>query len=276
MTARSGARAAVAAAGIFATLGVTLVTLAVVNAVNAATPSSPSADGTEIEPPQSDLLKHLSLLYQGTYVLYGKGRRSERDLPVCSTAGEACNLAHKRYWLTHITERLCRCADRSECPLHFSGINDTLSQHVSNRAQLKFCNSITEDLPVCSDREPALKIKKLHRKASPFPTNVATKTEGTDTHSTLLCRCPWPNKWTLVQTTTPSATETILLYSCDQLPKCPSNGECGYIRADTLESYYSCSCPEQHICVFTRPQQAHVTSQLHFEGHAYTAKCLPN
>lgn len=60
---------------------------------------------------------------------------------MCAFPGEACNLAHKRFWLTPITERLCRCPDRSECPLHFNGLNDTHSQHVSNRAQLKVRSS---------------------------------------------------------------------------------------------------------------------------------------
>ncbi|XP_066951808.1 uncharacterized protein [Macrobrachium rosenbergii] len=266
-------RVAAAAAGVFVTLVVILVTLAVVSSSVNAAPADTEADD---EPPKSDLLKHLSLLYQGTYVLYGKGRRSERDLPVCATPAEACNLAHRRYWLTPITERLCRCADKSECPLHFTSLNDTQSQHVSNRAQLKFCSPIVEELPLCANGEPALKIKKVERKGSPYPPFGTVKTEGVDTHSTLLCHCPWPNRWTLSQTTTTSPTETFLLYTCDQLPKCKTEEECGHIRADTLESYYSCSCPEQHVCVFERPQRAAFTSELHFEGHAYTAQCTPN
>lgn len=64
-------------------------------------------------------------------------RRSERDMPECSSNAEACNLAHRRYWITPVTERLCRCSDRSECPLHFTDLHDPLSQHVSNRAQFK-------------------------------------------------------------------------------------------------------------------------------------------
>lgn len=269
-------RVAATAAGVVVTLVACLATLAVVSVSVSATTAEAETETIIMEPPPSELLKHLLQLYPGIYVTYGKGRRSERDLPVCATAGEACNLAHRRYWLRPITERLCRCADRSKCPLHFTGLNDTSSQHVSNRAQLKFCSSVVGELPDCANGEPAMKVKRVQRKASPFRTHSALKTEGVDTHSTLMCHCPWPNRWTLAQTTTASPTETLLLYTCHQLPQCRTGDECGHIRADTLESYYSCSCPEKHICVFTGPQQTKVMSQLHFEGHAYTATCTPN
>ena len=60
----------------------------------------------------------------------------ERDLPVCDSIDEACNIAHLRYWLTPITERLCRCP-KGVCPLNYTSLYDPSSQHVSNRAQFK-------------------------------------------------------------------------------------------------------------------------------------------
>ncbi|KAG7167273.1 U-scoloptoxin(11)-Sm5a-like isoform X2 [Homarus americanus] len=258
-------RARVAAAGVLVTLTVVLVTLAAVNA----TPASTSSDHSS-----SNLLKHLTFLYKDTYVLYGNGRRSERDLPICSSRGEACNLAHRRFWLTPITERLCRCADRSECPLHFGGLNDTLSQHVSNRAQLKFCGNVMTFLEECKQGEVALKLHRVERQNQPFPSSSVR--EGFDTHTTVMCRCPWPNLWTLVDTRTPSPTEKLYFYTCNELTKCKRWEECGHIRNDTLESYYMCSCPEHHMCVFKGSQPTHITTQLHFHGHAYTGICTPN
>lgn len=57
---------------------------------------------------------------------------------------------------------------------------------------------------------------------------------------------------------------------------CRSGDKCANIRADTLESYYSCSCPEGHLCVFKGSPHTHIIKELHFHGHAYTATCMPN
>nr|XP_045625807.1 uncharacterized protein LOC123775056 isoform X2 [Procambarus clarkii]XP_045625808.1 uncharacterized protein LOC123775056 isoform X2 [Procambarus clarkii]XP_045625809.1 uncharacterized protein LOC123775056 isoform X2 [Procambarus clarkii] len=251
-----------------ATVAVTFLAVVAVMLVDS-TPTTAQASHSP-----SDLLRHLSLLYKGTYVLYGNGRRSERDLPECSSANEACNVAHRRFWLTPITERLCRCADRSECPLHFTGLNDTLSQHVSNRAQLKFCGPVMEELNECREGDVALKLRRVERQNQPFPSSAIR--EGADTHTTILCQCPWPNLWMLAETEMPSPTETIHFYTCNPLPKCKRGDECGHIRADTLESYYTCSCPEHHLCIFKGPQLTHNTSRLHFNGHAYSGMCTAN
>lgn len=61
-----------------------------------------------------------------------------------------------------------------------------------------------------------------------------------------------------------------------QLPKCRRGDQCGYIREDTLETYYSCSCPEHHLCVFMGPQKPTVTSMLHYQGNVYTGHCTPH
>ncbi|XP_050711512.1 U-scoloptoxin(11)-Sm5a-like [Eriocheir sinensis] len=219
-------------------------------------------------------LRHL---LKGTFVLYANGRRSERDMPECSSKTEACNLAHRRYWITPVTERLCRCSDRSECPLHFTDLHDPLSQHVSNRAQFKFCGPIMESLPQCKEGEIALKMLIIERK-SQLPYESSNSPEGRDTHSTLLCRCPWPRSWSLanITTTDPSSSEKVSFYKCQKLPKCRRGDQCGYIREDTLETYYSCSCPEHHLCVFMGPQKPTVTSMLHYQGNVYTGHCTPH
>lgn len=58
-------RVAAAAAGVFVTLAVVLITVAVVKSC-----AAPTADE---DPGASELLSHLSLLYKGTYVIYGNG-----------------------------------------------------------------------------------------------------------------------------------------------------------------------------------------------------------
>lgn len=220
----------------------------------------------------SGLLRHL---FKGTYVLYSNGRRSERDMPECSSEAEACNLAHRRYWFTPITERLCRCKDRSECPLQFTNLNDPLSQHVSNRAQLKFCGPVMEHMPQCREGEVALRMQYIERKNEP-PYHSSTPPESRDTHTTLLCRCPWPYAWRLDNTTTSLAlNKRVFHYKCHKLPQCSHGNRCGYIRKDTLETYYTCSCPQHHLCGLTRPQSTVITSQLHFHGPAYIGHCIP-
>ncbi|CAL4099859.1 unnamed protein product [Meganyctiphanes norvegica] len=224
-----------------------------------------------------DLLSSLatSHLSKGTYLIFGTGRRSERDLPVCDNPLEACNLVHKRYWLKPITERFCRCEDRSECPLYFTNLSDSNAQHVSNRAQLQFCGGTLNDIKECVHNEPALEVRRVERKKDPFSMSKSA-VEGYDTRSRLLCRCHWPHRWILQETQTPSPAEMIFLYTCQKLPECRRYEVCGSIRADTLESYYTCSCPVGHLCVFPgHPATTHTQSNLHFYGEAYTASCLP-
>ncbi|MPC08329.1 hypothetical protein E2C01_000911 [Portunus trituberculatus] len=221
----------------------------------------------------SGVLRHL---VKGTYLLYTNGRRSERDLPVCASKAEACNLAHRRYWLTPITERLCRCKDRSECPLHFTALQDPLAQHVTNRGQLKFCGSFIEKLSQCKEGEVALKMQLVRRPNAP-PYSSSTPSKVIDPHTTLLCRCPWPYAWSLTNATTSATrTERTYLYTCQELPMCRRGEKCGYIREDTLETYYTCSCPEQQLCMFRGPQSTVTTSQLHYIGKAYIGRCTPH
>ncbi|XP_063847078.1 U-scoloptoxin(11)-Sm5a-like isoform X2 [Scylla paramamosain] len=220
----------------------------------------------------SDVLRHL---VKGTYLLYTNGRRSERDLPVCASEAEACNLAHRRYWLIPITERLCRCKDRSECPLHFTNLQDPLAQHVTNRGQLKFCSSSIEKLSQCKEGEVALRMQLVRRLNAP-PYSSSTPSEIIDPHTTLLCRCPWPYAWSLTNATaSATSSEHTYLYTCHELPMCRRGDKCGYIREDTLETYYTCSCPEQQLCMFRGPQSTVTTSQLHYYGKAYIGRCTP-
>jgi len=222
-----------------------------------------------------DLLSRLptSHLDKGTYHIFGTGRQQSRDLPECENPLEACNLVHKRYWLTPITERFCRCGNRTECPLYFTNLTDHNAQHVSNRAQLQFCDGTLNGIKECEDNEPALEVRSVERKNEKKATSTV---EGYDTRSRLLCRCPWPYRWKLQETQTPSSDELLFLYTCQKLPECRRYEVCGSIRADTLESYYTCSCPVGHLCVFPgHPADTHTQSHLHFYGDAYTASCLP-
>ncbi|KAK4297585.1 hypothetical protein Pmani_006255 [Petrolisthes manimaculis] len=223
-------------------------------------------------------LQQFSIFNKGTHVLYGSGRKSEVDLPKCESPNEACNLAHKRFWLTPITERLCRCPDGSECPPRYTSLRDSLTQHVSNRGQLKFCDDGITKLGVCKEGDIALSVRKLDKQIEvDLPTtNTTTVIKQVDSHTTLACRCPWPRAWTLIKTVNTSPNGTLSTYTCSKLGKCMTGEECGFIRQDTLESYYTCSCPEQHLCLFIRPQTPIIVTHMHFHGWAYTARCMPN
>lgn len=90
-------RVAAAAAGVFVTLAVVLITVAVVNSCAAPT--------AEEDPGASELLSHLSLLYKGTYVIYGNGVSRPGLRAPLARGGNAllnCHLSSLRFHPTKI------------------------------------------------------------------------------------------------------------------------------------------------------------------------------
>lgn len=173
---------------------------------------------------------YLVLLYKGSYVGYGNGRYSERDLPECGggdTALEACNLTHRRYWLPPLVERLCRCPGHTACPLHSGARTNAtdggggervleegsdedesgearqqlLEQHINNRAHLQFCNVglTSSGLEACSSGAAGLTVQLVEHThpatASHSPGQVVL-----DSHTALHCRCQPPRYWKLLNT----------------------------------------------------------------------------
>lgn len=72
-----------------------------------------------------------------------------------------------------------------------------------------------EEVAECGKGEVALKVHYVERQTQPFPSS--TTWEGIDTYTTIMCRCPWPNSWTLTDTKIPSPKETLYFYICNQV-----------------------------------------------------------
>jgi len=195
------------------------------------------------------LREHVVVVYKGAYVAYGGGRGSERELPGCSQAAEACNLIHLRFWRPPIVERLCRCPGHSSCPLQPTR-GAALRQHLSNRATLQFCIQDTGPLalPVCAGNS-----------SIGLSVQVVEAGEGAgggalQSHTVLRCRCGARRRWALRRTARHklarnSRTKLTHSYACEAMPPCPPLSPCSSIRPDTAESYYRCSCPPRHLCL---------------------------
>ncbi|KAB7499626.1 hypothetical protein Anas_08056, partial [Armadillidium nasatum] len=201
-------------------------------------------------------------------------RRSERDLPECEVTYEACNLVHKRLWFLPITERFCRCSRGIDCPLNYEEGFPANSQHTSNRGQLKFCEDLNENFESCNKEGPALEV--LQERVEENESEGGSPNHLTRT--SLFCKCPWPNQFVLNKTTSVGPRSKIFIYVCDELPRCNTGQTCGYVRRDTYEVYYTCSCPFDHLCTFQDPftpstDEVQKLGLLHFHGESTVAIC---
>ncbi|CAL8099079.1 unnamed protein product [Orchesella dallaii] len=195
----------------------------------------------------------------------------------------ACNIIHRRYFYPPIVERLCRCPDRTECPMEWSqppkykdlfvdtkGTKPTVSTTpstksamtmdpftvmVSSRSQLKFCSEVATNLPVCEGPsknnkdqvEDVISMVKTVRKTFIAPELPIV---------TVNCFCPpLYRQWKFMsrnETTergNNGTTEANYHYRCDKMRRCKADQQCGTVRTDLHFSYYHCSCPKEHICV---------------------------
>lgn len=53
---------------------------------------------------------------------------------------------------------------------------------------------------------------------------------------------------------------------------CESLEFCGYARTDLYSTYYRCTCPEKHLCIFKNKIQVNI-QELLYSGPAYMAYC---
>ena len=60
--------------------------------------------------------------------------------------------------------------------------------------------------------------------------------------------------------------------SSSQLNKCKADEQCGWERTDLYETYYSCSCPANHLCI-RRNDTEYDVRMLFYSGSAYKTVC---
>lgn len=77
-----------------------------------------------------DICHDRSLLYLSKQV------EGESDLHHCKPY-EVCNVVHDRFWVSGLTERLCRCPDGQKCPWQWTKIIDNSSLSLNNKSILK-------------------------------------------------------------------------------------------------------------------------------------------
>ncbi|XP_013784449.1 uncharacterized protein LOC106468561 [Limulus polyphemus] len=202
---------------------------------------------------------------QESYVSYGNGATSERNLPVCENPNRACNVLHKRFWLSPLAIRLCKCPDRSECPTAWSE-GDDQTVHVNRRAQLKFCGKVGEQ-DNCTENSLALVTERVRDSAQIISHNV-------EVH----CHCPKEHYYDRLNFNVTLAPQERRIerqyYRCIPLERCGRWDFCGHITTVRYETYHVCTCPVNHICIMVNRQTIHAMEPL-FDGLAYRGLCTP-
>ncbi|ODM89634.1 hypothetical protein Ocin01_17049 [Orchesella cincta] len=227
----------------------------------------------------------------------------------------ACNIIHRRYFYPPIVERLCRCPDRTECPMEWSqppkykdlfvdtkGAKSSVSTTpstksattmdpytvmVSSRSQLKFCTEVATNLPDC---EGTSKHNKEHIDDIVSMVKTVRKTFIAPELPivTVNCFCPpLYRRWKFMsknETTergNNGTAETNYNYRCDKMRRCKTDQQCGTVRTDLHFSYYHCSCPKEHLCVpkvYPPVSTSHVVDHAEealFSGQVAPAFCTP-
>ncbi|XP_011687285.1 PREDICTED: uncharacterized protein LOC105449659 [Wasmannia auropunctata] len=169
---------------------------------------------------------------------YMKGVEGESDLHNCEPY-EVCNIIHDRFWMPGLTERLCRCSNGKECPWQWTKTFDNSTMFLNNRSILKFCTQLME-LKVCTHKQEAVTVYGEGDTNNSYiiPYNV-----------TINCICPQTHYWKL-QKYTYEEHGLVQIFRCVKKRMCETLEFCGYIRADLYSTYYRCTCPEKHLCVF--------------------------
>lgn len=65
----------------------------------------------------------------------------ESDLHECKV-NEACNVIYERFWASSLTERLCRCPNRKECPWQWMKEPENSSLQLNNKSYMKVCKNV--------------------------------------------------------------------------------------------------------------------------------------
>nr|XP_031843842.1 U-scoloptoxin(11)-Sm6a-like isoform X2 [Nomia melanderi] len=190
------------------------------------------------------------------------GIGGESDLHYCAI-NEACNAIHDRFWMSSLTERLCRCPNGKECPWQWNVQLGNSSQSLNNRSRMEFCSPIS-DMDVCTHKDEAIQVHGKSDTSHSYliPYNV-----------TLHCTCPNSHYWRLQKYSYEDNDFITQTFKCVKKRRCKTNEFCGHIRSDLFSTYYRCSCPEKHLCVFENRTMENV-QELLYSGPAYKAYCL--
>ncbi|XP_017882126.1 uncharacterized protein LOC108626139 [Ceratina calcarata] len=194
---------------------------------------------------------------------YFDGIHGESDLHECEM-NEACSVIHNRFWASSLTERLCRCRNGKECPWQWTKELGNTSVSLNNRSHIEFCISIAE-LDACTHTQEAIKIygKSDRNNSYLIPQNA-----------TVNCICPESHYWRLQKYTYGNNDLITQTFKCVKKRMCYSYEFCGHIRSDLYSTYYRCTCPENHLCIFKDRERENV-QELFYSGPAYKGYCLP-
>lgn len=202
---------------------------------------------------------------EGAYLTFGNGANSERQMAVCFSPRQACNVLYDRFWLSLKVVRLCKCPDRSQCPSQLSDDRNTI--RIGNRIQLKFCSAVG-DLPTCREAEIAMETQVKRSMSKVYQRQAL-----------IGCHCPQPaNHLQEVSYKVVQLTDSIInrteYYTCQQMSTCKNHREkCGYVRVGTYETHPLCICPQRaHLCA-NRDRKAKTIALPFYEGPVYTAYC---
>ncbi|CAM1304045.1 Uncharacterised protein g3665 [Pycnogonum litorale] len=202
--------------------------------------------------------------HRDPYITYQTGI-TKSTIKECRSLKTVCNIVHKRFWLSPMVVRMCNCPDNSECPFEWVD-NDEHTIYLNNRAQLKFCGEVGR-INKCQLDEVSLVIQD-HK----IDGNRAIKI------SEVRCFCPIRHYFNILYT---NASETKIggkiikqFYSCKQLHTCSAGKFCGYITANYYETYHTCRCPRNHMCIMVNKRKKHAVEAL-YDGDAYVGRCTP-
>ncbi|KAF2366547.1 hypothetical protein FHG87_002694 [Trinorchestia longiramus] len=184
------------------------------------------------------------------------------------------------------------------------GNQPLFTQHITNRAQLHFCQEPAGSNAIlrCTDNEAGLEVTFKERYVAhnsrsqehQKPAKSSSPAIVIDSHTRLLCRCDMPRYWKHRNTQLvlqardtrddPNKYRSRLLteihtYMCHKLPTCSSHEPCSAVRPDTHESYYTCSCPQQQLCLVPRNATAQRTTTHtypHHDGPTKAGVCTPH
>ncbi|RLU16277.1 hypothetical protein DMN91_012037 [Ooceraea biroi] len=196
---------------------------------------------------------------------YTNGVEGESDLHHCAPH-EVCNVVHDRFWMPSLTERLCHCANGRECPWQWTKTLDNSTVSLNNRSVLKvhqrYRDAKVAELETCAHRQEAATVHGEGDTSNNYiiPYNV-----------TVNCACPQTHYWKL-QRYTYAESGLVQVFKCVRKRMCEALEFCGYIRADLYSTYYRCTCPERHFCIFKNTIRVNV-QELLYSGPAYMAYC---
>ncbi|XP_053980345.1 U-scoloptoxin(11)-Sm2a-like isoform X2 [Hylaeus volcanicus] len=194
---------------------------------------------------------------------YMDGINGESDIHECEI-NEVCNVIHNRFWVSSLTERLCRCPNGKECPWQWKEQLGNWSLSLNNKSHMEFCTPVTE-MDVCKYENEGIKVYGKSNKNNSYliPYNV-----------TLSCTCPQSYYWRLKKYVYEENDFITQTFKCIKERMCYTHEFCGYIRSDLYSTYYRCTCPENHLCIFNNRTSENV-QELLYSGPAYKAHCLP-